>query len=276
MQDEPRGEQLWNQRYGGAAAEPSLPEWNPVLAQLLKHRSVRGYSDQPLPPGTLEMLVAAAQSASSSSNLQVWSLVAVESAARKQRLSMLAGDQAHIRKAPLFLVWLADLARLDRLAHEQGRSAVVLDYLEPLLLGVIDAALAAQNVVVALESLGLATVYIGAMRNKPEEVAAELGLPPGVFAVFGMCVGYEDKSRPAAVKPRLPQAAVLHREQYSLDTQLPAVGDYDRVMKGFYASQGLPQDQWSRHSVNRVSTPEALHGRDRLADALRHLGFKIR
>ena len=64
--------------------------------------------------GTLEMLVAAAQSASTSSNLQAWSLVAVEDSARKARLAELVGNQAHVRAAPLFLVWLADLARLER------------------------------------------------------------------------------------------------------------------------------------------------------------------
>ena len=276
MQSNGHVDSLWSERYGDAAARPVLPDWNPVLTQLLQHRSVRSYADRALPDGVLPLLVAAAQSASSSSNLQVWSVIAVEDAARKARLASLAGNQTHVRKAPLFLAWLADLARLHLLAQEQQRDAVAFDYLEMLLLGVIDAALAAQNAVVALESLGLCTVYIGGLRNKPEEVAAELGLPPGVFAVFGMCVGYEDPARPAAVKPRLPQEAVLHREQYSLDVQVPAVGDYDRVMAGFYASQGLPQPDWSSHSVARVSSAESLHGRDRLAAALRQLGFRLK
>jgi len=276
MQNNGHVDALWTGRYGEAAARPLLPDWNPVLTQLLQHRSVRNYADRALPDGVLPLLVAAAQSASSSSNLQVWSVIAVEDAARKARLASLAGNQTHVRKAPLFLAWLADLARLHLLAQEQQRNAVAFDYLEMLLLGVIDAALAAQNAVVALESLGLCTVYIGGLRNKPEEVAAELGLPPGVFAVFGMCVGYEDPARPAAVKPRLPQEAVLHREQYSLDVQIPAVGDYDRAMAGFYASQGLPQPDWSSHSVARVSSAESLHGRDRLAAALRQLGFRLK
>ncbi|MEP7314476.1 MAG: NADPH-dependent oxidoreductase [Pseudomonadota bacterium] len=276
MQNKRNVESLWAERYGAATPKPVLPEWNPVLTQLLQHRSVRSYADRALPPGVLQLLVAAAQSASSSSNLQVWSVVAVEDAARKERLSVLAGNQSHVRNAPLFLAWLADLARLHELAQQQQREVVAFDYLETLLLGVIDAALAAQNAVVALESLGLSTVYIGGLRNKPEAVAAELGLPPGVFAVFGMCVGYEDTARVAPVKPRLPQEAVLHREQYSLEGQVPAVGDYDRVMADFYATQGRPQPDWSSHVVGRVASAESLTGRARLADALRQLGFKIR
>jgi len=263
-------------RYGGALPSGDLPEANAVLDQLLGHRSVRAYLPRALPPGTLEALVAAAQSASTSSNLQAWSLVAVEDPARLARLSALVANQAHVRDAPLFLVWLADLARLESTAESFGEVAEGLQFLEALLVGVVDAALAAQNAVVALESLGLATVYIGAIRNRPEDVAAELGLPPGVFAVFGMCVGYEDPARPAQVKPRLPQGAVLHREQYALDTQRPLVRDYDAVMAQFWSSQGMPQAQWSRTAVNRVKTPASLHGRERLVEALHHLGFGLR
>jgi nitroreductase len=71
-----------------------------------------------LPERTLELLIAAAQSASTSSNLQFWSVVAVQETARKSRLAELAGQQQFIRDAPLLLVWLADLSRLDRIAAE--------------------------------------------------------------------------------------------------------------------------------------------------------------
>lgn len=106
----------------------------------------------PLPPGTLEILVAAAQSASSSSNLQTWSVVAVEDAQRKEKLSPLAGNQEHIRQSPVLLVWLADLARLTHVAESRGLPHEGLDYLEMFLTAAIDASLAAQNATVAAES----------------------------------------------------------------------------------------------------------------------------
>ncbi len=162
-------------------AQPPCPadvKFNDVLELLLSHKSVRAYLPQPVPDGVLETIVAAAQSASSSSNLQVWSVVAVQDAERKARLSVLAGNQKHIAQAPLFLVWLADLARLDQQAANRGLKAEGLDFLESLLLGVIDCALAAQNAVLALESMGLASVYIGGIRNQTEGVAAELGCRP--------------------------------------------------------------------------------------------------
>ncbi len=179
---------LWarNRDPGGPIPGP----WNDVIAGLVHHRSVRNFAPASLPQGLVETLVAAAQSAASSSNLQTWSVVAVEDPARKARLSELAGSQAFIRQAPLFLVWLVDLSRNERVAAERQIKLEAIDYLETLFIGIIDAALAAQNAVVALESLGLGAVYVGAIRNKPEQVAAELGLPPRVMPVFGLAVGY--------------------------------------------------------------------------------------
>ena len=247
----------------------------PVIETMLRHRSVRGYLDRPLPRGTLELLVAAAQSAATSSNLQAWSVVAVEDSERKARLSVLANDQAHIRECPLFLAWIADLSRLDRTASERGETAGANRYLEMFLVATIDAALAAQNAALAAESLGLGTVYIGAMRNHPEEVAAELNLPPDSVALFGLCVGYADPARLSTVKPRLPQPAVLHRERYSTEGEPEAVAFYDTAMRAFQASQKMPEVGWAGHSSKRVAGPQSLSGRDRLRDALTALGFGL-
>ena len=156
----------------GALAAPA--QWNEVLDTILNHRSVRAFLPRALPEGTLELLVAAAQSASTSSNLQFWSVVAVQEPARKSRLAELAGQQQFIRDAPLLLVWLADLSRLDRIAAEHQAQVDGTHYLEEFIVGVVDAALAAQSALIAAESLGLGGVYIGAMRNLPEQIAAEL------------------------------------------------------------------------------------------------------
>ncbi|MBD2534237.1 NADPH-dependent oxidoreductase [Nostoc flagelliforme FACHB-838] len=268
--------ELFHRRYGVDAFNADIP-WNETISHLLSHRSIRAYLSDPLPSNTLETLVAAAQSASTSSNLQTWSVIAVEDAQRKEKLSQLANNQAHIRQCPLFLVWLADLARLTSVAESQGLPHEGLDYLEMFLMAAIDAALAAQNAVVAAESLGLGTVYIGALRNRPEEVAEVLNLPPHVFAVFGLCVGYADSSVNVEVKPRLPQAAVLHRETYQLEKQDEEIALYNQIMKAFYNSQQMNvAGDWSEHSAKRVAFAESLSGRDRLQEALKNLGFKLR
>lgn len=272
-----RAQEHFGERYGSEGAAPRFEQWNEVIESLLGHRSVRRYVQKPLPEGTLEILVAAAQSAASSSNLQLWSVLSVQDADRRRRLAELAGGQAHVRECGLFLVWLADLRRLGDLAEHRGLGRKGLDYLEMFVMAVVDVALAAQNAVVAAESLGLGTVYIGALRNHPEAVAAELGLPPQVFATFGLCIGWPDPAYPASIKPRLPQEVVLHHEQYgAFERSIGALDAYDQIMERFYAKERMGvQGSWSRHSAARVESAQALRGRAQLRAALSAMGFEL-
>ncbi len=163
-------------RYGDVDA--ALAVHNETLALQLAHRSVRKFTAQPVTDEQLSALVAAAQSAATSSNLQPWSVIAIRDPQRKARLAVLANNQEFINEAPLFLVRVADLGRARRLAQRSGAALDGADYLETTIIGFVDTALAAQNAVVAAESLGLGTVFVGAIRNHPEEVAAELDCHP--------------------------------------------------------------------------------------------------
>ena len=250
--------------------------WNETLGTLLGHRSVRAYRPDPLPDGSVEVLVAAAQSAASSSNLQPWSVIAVADPDRKARLSVLAGDQGHIRQAPLFLIWLVDLHRLDRIGEALATPTDGLAYLESFLLGAVDTSIAAQNAAVAAESIGLGTVYCGGIRNRPVEVAAELGLPAHTFALFGLSVGHPDPKRPAAVKPRLPQEAVLFRETYGEGRNGPALAAYDQRLRSFQREQAMTERNWTEQAIQRVRGAASLSGRDGLRGTLNVLGFDLR
>jgi nitroreductase len=266
-------------RYGADTALPGA--WNETLDLLLAHRSVRAYlsdalPEGALPQGALEAAIAAAQSASTSSNLQAWSVIAVEAPERRQRFAVLS-DNPHIAKAPLLLVWLADLARLRELSALQGQAGEGLDYFEAFLLAAVDAALAAQNAAIALEAQGLGCCYIGGMRNRPLEVAAELGLPQEVFALFGMAVGRPDPARPAAVKPRLPQEAILFRDRYQWDeAQRAAISAYNERLRVFQRGQKMREQDWTAQATARVRDARALTGRDILKDVLHRFGFKLR
>jgi len=271
----PEARQLIAERYRKEPAHIS-EEWNPVLATLLSHRSVRAFTDRPVSDETLAAAVAAAQSAATSSNTQSWSVIAVRDPERKARLADLAASQRQIREAPLFLVWLADLSRVEAIGKQADIEVEGVHYLETAIVGIVDATLAAQNAVVALESLGLGTNYIGGLRNHPEHVAQELNLPPRVFAVFGLCVGYPDETRPASIKPRLGQSAVLHGETYSWERQNEAIGRYNASLRQFQAEQNLPSEDWTNIVVNRFRSADRLHGRDRIRAALAHLGFDLR
>lgn len=263
-------------RYGADAAPDVVLPRSAVLDSILAHRSVRAFLPTPLAPGVLEALVAAASSAPTSSNQQAWSVVAVEDPARKARLAELSAGQRFITQAPVFLCFIADLSRLERLGEAHRRRLEGLDYLESFMVALMDAALAAQNLVVAAESLGLGTVYVGALRHQPEAVAKELELPPNAFAPFGLSVGHPDPAVPGAVKPRLPQALVLHREVYAARDEGREVAAYDGRLSAFSEAVGIGRTTWTGRMLARVGTAAALSGRDRMREALRALGFGLR
>jgi len=148
----------------------------------------------------------------------------------------------------------------------RGRPPTVtdgLDYLESFLLAIIDAALAAQNALIALESLGLGTCYIGALRNDPVTVARELNLPKQVFPVFGLTVGFPDPAIKTDVKPRLPQTAVLHREQYRDNPSEEELYSYNQTLRAFQKIQSMAPIDWSEQAARRIATKDALKHRDK-------------
>ncbi|GAA2704493.1 NADPH-dependent oxidoreductase [Actinoplanes palleronii] len=264
---------LATDRYGDPDAR--LGVLTEVLELQLARRSVRRFTAREVTDDELTALVAAAQSAPTSSNLQAWSVIAVRDPGRRARLAALAGNQAFVAQAPLFLVWIADLGRARRLAVRADAALDAADYLETTVIGLVDTALAAQNAVLAATSLGLGSVFVGAVRNHPEEIAAELKLPPHTVAVFGLAVGEPDPAEAAGVKPRLPQAAVLHHEQYDADAADAHIPAYDERLAGYHARYGLTGG-WSDRVLARLRGPESLAGRHRLREILDRLGLPSR
>lgn len=261
-------------RYG--AATPLAGPWNDHIALLLSHRSVRGYRPDALPGGTLETLIAAAQSAATSSNLQTWSVIAVTDADTKAALAGLSANQKHIEQCPLFLVWLADVSRNQRLGDAAGVEMETMPWMETFLVAAIDAALAAQNATVAAESLGLSTVYIGALRNHPERVGELLGLPAGAAGMFGLCVGYAAPGVTNAVKPRLPQPSILFHGRYGATDEPAIAAAYDAEMLAFTERSGMPPETWTAKMLTRMGKLRGLAGREKLSAVLRGMGFPLK
>ncbi|MGW4479993.1 NADPH-dependent oxidoreductase [Rhodococcus triatomae] len=260
-------------RYGSTPR--TAPQVTDVIRQQLAHRSVRSFRPDPVPEPAVEAIVAAAQSAPTSSNLQTWSVVVVRDPDLKDRLAALSGDQEFIRQAPVFLVWLVDFARIAQVADRHDHGLEGADYVESALVGFVDVSLAAQNASLAAESLGLGTVFVGAARNNPEDLAAALQLPARVVAAFGLAVGHPAPSESSRVKPRLPQTAVVHHERYQEHTQLPAVDEYEQTIRVFYEGEGLSHS-WIDRVLARFGTVAGLNGRDRIGEALRNRGFDLR
>ena len=263
---------LLSARYGVTADDEALRlDDSGTIRGLLAHRSVRAFDRRPIEPAIVDTLIAAAQSASTSSNLQSWSVVVVRDETHKSAVATLAGDQQFIREAPLFLVFVADWARGAAISRSRGEAAEGIEYFDSTLVATIDAAIAAQNAVVAAESLGLGAVFVGAVRNRPDELSALLGLPDASYPVVGVAVGWPDHANPARVKPRLPQSVVRHDERYS-PASVDDLADYDDALRLFNESQGRT-GSWLDAVVARVRSRSALHGRERLRSILSSRGL---
>jgi FMN reductase (NADPH) len=253
---------------------------NLILDLIHKHSSVRHYKKDPLPATVIETIITAAQCSSTSSNLQAYSIVAVTDAGKRVRLSKLCGNQAHIREAPVFLAWCADLARLERICQLRGYTQVT-EYAENFLIAAMDVSIAAQNAALAAESLGLGICYIGSIRNNPAEVIELLGLPRLTFPITGMTLGWPDKQ--PNIKPRLPLQSVLHWETYDRETEDDGLRAYDTTMiaTGIYMGRQVPvpgkPDEleyygWTEHTARCVSQAVRTH----LRLALEKQGFNLR
>jgi nitroreductase len=226
-----------------------------VIAQQLAHRSVRAYTGEPIPPELLETLVRCGQAAASSSFVQAYSVIRVTRADARREIAAAAGGQPWIERAAEFLVFCADLRRIDAACRRAGLGAVE-GYAEHGLAAVVDVALMAQNLLLAAESVGLGGVFIGGIRNDVQKVADLLGVPELVVPVFGMCLGW-----PAAdpeVKPRMPVSMVLHQDAYR-DPPEEATAAYDARMAAYYRSRGATQRVTDRTSA----TASAIQGKKR-------------
>ena len=237
---------------------------NQVIELLKGHRSIRRFTGQALEDGTVAEIVRCGQAAASSSNLQAATVIRVRDPEKLVRLAQVAGGQDQIVTCGAFLVFCADLHRA-KLACEMRGGKFVAGMTEHFILATVDVALAAQNCVVAAESLGLGACYIGALRNDPETVARLLELPVAVYPVFGLCLGWPGQD--PEVKPRLPLQAVLKEDAYRDPDSLEDIRAYDRVLREYYLARGEgPKDScWSEEMKRLVGKESRPHMRAFLA-----------
>ncbi|WP_449598925.1 NADPH-dependent oxidoreductase [Niallia sp. Marseille-Q9988] len=264
--------------------------FNETIEILTAHESVRAFQSKDLPANMLQAITVAARSAPTSSNLQAYSMIVVEDEQRKARLASLSGNQAFIKEAPVFLVFCADIYRLKYVTEAQGYTFLS-NTLEMFLLSSMDATLALQNALVAAESLGLGCVPVGSIRNNPDAVAEELGLPEGVFAVSGLSIGYEKASVRRGIKPRLPEQVTVHKEKYTTENLDELLEQYDETMisRKTYDGRrvslaGEPEKHgvdygWREHTARRCTRPETIAAsaslRENLKSILENRGFSF-
>ncbi|WP_282937409.1 oxygen-insensitive NADPH nitroreductase [Paenibacillus sp. RC67] len=243
---------------------------NPTIDLLRNHRSIRKYKEVALSEEHIEAIITSAQMASTSSNVQAYSIIGVTDPELKRELAQLSGNQAYIEQCGLFLVICADLHKLKEATehHEQTFHQNT----ESFIVGTVDAALAAQNAAIAAESLGYGICYIGGIRNKPQEVCEVLALPELVYPVFGMCVGVPDQE--PSYRPRLPLQAVYHSNTYQADKVAEGVQQYDEAMYEYYKERtgGKTLTTWSKGIADKYAKP----GRAHILPFLEARGFQLK
>lgn len=257
-------ERLIRGRYG-LPPEAPLPfppaaEVPPALAALLDRRVTRRYAATPVEEPLLRTLLAAAQSAPSKSDLQQYAIILLRSPEKIARIADWIGGMDWIRQAPVFLLFCGDIRRGRRVAALHGREHAN-DNLDTFLNATADAALALGFTVMAAEAAGLGTCPISYVRNHVEKIGPMCGLPPGVFPVAGLTLGWPEGPR-NWLSPRLPQALVVHDERYDdsgLEAALPAYDAARPPAKPRYPEIHGPQPAgcgWSENAARQLSVPE--------------------
>ncbi|MEY2342132.1 oxygen-insensitive NADPH nitroreductase [Acidithiobacillus sp. IBUN Pt1247-S3] len=233
---------------------------NDVFTLLQNHRSIRQFRPDPVDAATLADIVRCGQHAATSSNIQACTVIQVEDRAQRNAIAQLAGDQEQVRSAAAFLVFCADLHRAEAICT-RAETPFVAGMTEHFLIASIDAALFAQNCVIAAESIGLGTCYIGAVRNHPREISDLLHLPTQSYPVFGLCLGHP--AQDPEVKPRLPLSVVLKREGYDESADAEGIAAYDATMHAYYAqrSSNAKNNSWSQEVAALVGREARPHMR---------------
>jgi FMN reductase (NADPH) len=242
-----------------------MKEMNSTIDTILAHRSVRSFTDEKLSKEQIEMLVMAAQAASTSSFVQAYSIIGISDLEKKKALSELAGNQSYVANNGHFFVFCADLHRHQVVGEmEEADLITSIESTEKFMVSVIDTTLAAQNMAIAAESLGLGICYIGGIRNHLKGVDEVLKTPARVIPLFGMAVGYPNEE--TGVKPRLPLAHIYHENEYEQDPEVmrKELKDYNELISAYYHERtgGKRKDRWTAQMAKMLGNKSRMYIHD--------------
>lgn len=183
-----------------------------MTTNLNQHRTIRKYKDTPISEELLSEILYAGTRASTTGNMQVYSIIATRDEEIKAELSPCHFNQPMIKEAPLVLTFCADFNRFNKWCIQNDAMPGYDNFLS-FMTAAIDALLAAQNVCIAAENEGLGICYLGTTIYTAEKIIEILNLPVGVVPVTTVTIGYPDETPP--LTDRLPMDAVVHYEKYS-------------------------------------------------------------
>lgn len=231
-----------------------------------RHHSVRKFKQTPIERETIEKLIEAGQMASTSSFLQTTSFIGVESVEKKEALREVSG-QPYVVENGYLLVYVIDYHR-HQLINEKMKADMEASFesAEGLLVGTVDAALAAQNIALTAEDMGYGIVYLGSLRNDVQRVREILNLPEHVFPLFGMAIGEPADDENGSPKPRLPLSHVFRVDTYNQDDAelSEQIEAYDQTVSEYYQerTQGKRNETWSDQIAGFMSSKQRLEMND--------------
>ena len=182
-----------------------------MIQTIHNHRSIRKYKSLPVPEKILEEILLAGSRASTTGNMQVYSIIVTKDENLRRQLWEAHFKQDMVLQAPVHLTFCADFNRFTRWC-EQRKASPGYDNFLSFFTAAIDALLASQNVALAAETHGLGICYLGTATYMADRIVEILDLPELVVPVTCMVTGYPDEQ--PELTDRLPMNAIIHREKY--------------------------------------------------------------
>ncbi|WP_156290504.1 oxygen-insensitive NADPH nitroreductase [Oceanobacillus salinisoli] len=233
---------------------------NKTIDTILSHRSIRKFKEEKLTTEQIHLLVKAAQQASTSSYVMAYTIIGINGMETKEELRNISGHP-HVTNNGHLFIFCADLHRVQLICSEKEKQQMQesIESTEQFIVSTIDAALAAQNLSIAAESMGLGICYLGSMRNDIHRVNDLLHLPEHVVPLFGLAVGYPDQE--PEIKPRFPLDVVYHENKYTEDVeQRKFLADFDEELKEYYQnrSENRRIDTWKEQMIRKYKKAQRM------------------
>lgn len=224
-----------------------------MIQLLMEHRTVRHFEDKPIPQEVKEEIIRCAQMAPTSSLFQAYSIIEVTSPEKRAALCESSGGQEWLNKAPLALLFCADLHRFRSQANLPDME--VFSNTEAYTVGVVDAALAAQKALIAAQVNGIYGVFVGGVRNNMPLMKELFQLPDFVMPLFVMCLGYPKEPLPEQ-RPRFPMPVILHQDRYEDENWVPYMKDYNEEVRQYFTRFNGRESEygWVERSSHAISS----------------------
>ncbi len=185
---------------------------NNTIETLLKHKTIRRYRKDDISDGLLSNILRGGIRASTTGNMQVYSIIITKDQEKRNELCKLHFGQEMVAQAPVLLTFCADFNRFNKWCRQRDAVPGYDNFLS-FFTAAIDALLVAQNVCVAAESEGLGICYLGTTTYQADKLIEFFDLPRGVVPVTTVVAGYPDEDPEQA--DRLPMEGVIHNEKYN-------------------------------------------------------------